>query len=68
MTSSSYPPTYNGVGAHAYMEWEIAIEEIFSTRFMCPRRKVKNTTIILRHLALIWWESLNNSDKTSNLE
>jgi hypothetical protein len=50
------------------MEWEIAIEEIFSTRFMCPRRKVKNTAIVLRHLALTWWESLNNSDKTSNLE
>jgi hypothetical protein len=47
MTGSSYPPTYNGVGADAYMESEIAIEEIFSTHFMCPRKKVKNAYSVL---------------------
>ena len=41
MTSCSYPPTYNGIDADEYMEWEIAIDNIFATRFMCPRRKVK---------------------------
>jgi hypothetical protein len=45
------------------MEWEIAIEEIFATRFMCPRRNVKNAASVLRHSALTWWESLNNADK-----
>jgi hypothetical protein len=45
------------------MEWEIAREEIFATRFMCPRRKVKNTASVLRHSTLTWWESLNNSNK-----
>ena len=30
---------------------------------MCPRRKVKNASSILRHSALSWWESLDPSDK-----
>ena len=36
---------------------------IFATRFMCPRRKVKNATSVLRHSALSWSESLDPSDK-----
>ena len=45
------------------MEWKIAIDNIFATRFMCPRRKVKNTASVLRYSALSWWESLDPSDK-----
>jgi hypothetical protein len=63
MTGCSYPPTYDGIGADEYMEWEIAIDNIFATRFMCPRRKVKNAVSVLRHSALSWWESLDPSDK-----
>ena len=63
MTASSYPPTYVGIGADAYMEWKIAIDNIFATLFMCPRRKIKNTSSVLRHLALVWWDSLDSSDK-----
>ena len=37
----SFSPTYDGIGADEYMEWEITIDNIFATRFMCPRRKVK---------------------------
>ena len=59
MTTSSYPPTYDGIGADEYMEWEIAIDNIFATRFMCPRRKVKNASNVLRHSALVWWDFLN---------
>jgi hypothetical protein len=57
MTGFSYPPTYNGVGADAYMEWESSIEEFFATHFMCPRRKVKNAASVLRNSALTLWES-----------
>jgi len=42
MIGSSYPPTYDGISADEYMEWKIAKDNIFATRFMCPRRKVKN--------------------------
>ena len=45
------------------LEWEIAIDNIFATRFMCPRRKVKNAASVLRYSALSWWESLDPSDK-----
>jgi len=45
------------------MEWKIAIDNIFTTRFMCPRRKVKNAASVLRHSSLSWWESLDPSDK-----
>ena len=47
MTGCSYPPTYDGIGADEYMEWEIAIDNIFATRFMCLRRKVKNAANVL---------------------
>ena len=63
MIASSYPPTYDSIGADEYMEWEIAIDNIFATRFMCPRRKVKNTSSVLRHFALSWWVSLSPLDK-----
>ena len=55
MTGSSYPPTYDGIGADEYIEWEIAIDNIFANRFMCPRRKVKNTASVLRLSVLTWW-------------
>ena len=51
MTGCSYPPTYDGIGVDEYMEWEIAIDNIFDTRFMCLRRKVKNAASVLRHSA-----------------
>ena len=41
MIGCSYAPTYDGIGADEYMEWEIAIDNIFATHFMYPRRKVK---------------------------
>ena len=53
----SSPPTYDGIGADEYMEWEITIDNIFATRFMCPRRKVKNAASVLRHSVLSWWDS-----------
>ena len=59
----SSPPTYDGIGADEYIEWETKIENIFAQCNMCQRRKIKNATIVLRHLALIWWESLSSSDK-----
>ena len=52
-----------GIDADEYMEWEIAIDNIFATRFMCPRRKVKNASSFLRLSALTWWESLSPLDK-----
>ena len=63
MTDCSYPPTYDGIGADEYMEWEIAIDNIFANCFMCPRRKVNNAASVLRHSALTWWESLSPLDK-----
>jgi len=63
MTGCSYPPTCDGIGADEYMEWEIAIDNIFANRFMCPRRKVKNAASGLRLSALTWWESLRPLDK-----
>ena len=63
MTGSSYPPTYDGIGADEYIESEIAIDNIFANRFMCPRRKIKNVVSVLQLSALIWWESLSSLDK-----
>lgn len=63
MIGSSYPPTYDGIGADEYIAWEIVIDNIFANRFMCPRRKVNNAASVLRLSALTWWESLTPLDK-----
>jgi len=63
MIGCSYPPTYDGISADEYMEWEIFIDNIFATRCMCPWRKLKNAASVLRHSALVWWDSLDSSDK-----
>ena len=63
MTGCSYPPTYDGIGADEYIEWEIVIDNIFANRFMCPRMKVKNAASVLRLSALTWWECLSPLDK-----
>ena len=64
MTGCSNPPTYDGIGVDEYMAWEIAKDNIFANRFMCPRRKVNNAASSLRRSALTWLESLSPLDKT----
>jgi hypothetical protein len=59
----SSPPTYDGFGAEEYIEWESKIDNIFAQYRICERRKIKNATSILRHLATTLWESLSYSDK-----
>ena len=44
----SSSPTYDGIGADEYIEWETKIDNIFAQSYMCERRKIKNATIILR--------------------
>jgi hypothetical protein len=59
----SSPPIYDGIGVDEYIEWESKIDNIFAQCHMCERRKIKNVSSVLRHLASICWESLNSSDK-----
>ena len=63
MIGCSYPSTYDGIGAHTYIEWEITTDNIFANRFMCPKMKVKNAASVLRLSALTWWECLSPLDK-----
>jgi hypothetical protein len=63
MTCCSYSPTYDGIGADKYTEWEIAIDKIFANHSMCARRKVQNATSVLRNSASTWLETVSPSDK-----
>jgi len=56
-------PTYDDIGVDDYIEWESKIDNIFAQRHMCERRKIKNASSVLQHLASTWWESLSSSDK-----
>jgi hypothetical protein len=65
-------PTYDGIGANEYIEWETKIDNIFAKCTMCEQwkiknvssvRKIKNASSVLRYLASTWWESLSSSDK-----
>jgi len=56
-------PTYDGIGADEYIEWESKIDNIFAQCRMCERRKIRNASSVLQHLASTWWESLSSSGK-----
>ena len=49
----SYPPTYDGIGTNEYIEWEVAIDNIFLLCRMCERRKKKNAISVLTDNASI---------------
>ena len=59
----SSPPIYDGIGVDEYIEWESKIDNIFAQCRMCERRKIKNASSVLRHLASTLRESLSFSDK-----
>ena len=44
----SSPPTYDGIGADEYIEWETKIDNIFAQIYMREWRKIKNATGVLR--------------------
>ena len=50
----SSPPTYDGISADEYIEWETKINNIFAQSYMCERRKIKNTTSVLRQSTSTW--------------
>ena len=41
MIGCSYPSTYDGIGVDEYIEWEIAIDNIFATRFYVSKEEGK---------------------------
>ena len=49
--------------AEKYIEWELAIDNIFSQCCMCEWRKIQNATSILTDSASVWWDKLCQSDK-----
>ena len=59
----SPPPTYDGICAEKYIEWELAIDNIFSQCCICEWRKIQNATSILTDSASVWWDKLYQSDK-----
>ena len=54
----SSPPTYDGIGADEYIQWEVAIDNIFLLCRMCERRKKKNAISVLTDNASIWSDNL----------
>jgi hypothetical protein len=56
-------PSYDGIDAEKYIEWETKIDCLFAKYFMCERKKIKKATNVLTYSALSWWESLTPSDK-----
>ena len=46
-----------------YIEWELAIDNIFSQCCICEWRKIQNATSILTDSASVWWDKLCQSDK-----
>jgi hypothetical protein len=52
-------PTFNGsYDVEAYLDWEMIVEQKFSSHLVPEQHRVKQATSEFKYFALIWWNEL----------
>jgi hypothetical protein len=52
-------PTFNGsYDAEAYLDWEMTVEQKFSSHLVPEQHRVRQATSEFKDFALIWWNEL----------
>ena len=51
-------PTYNGSGSDDYINWEIDVDNYFSQRKLCDKRKIRTAASSLTSFGSTWWKDL----------
>jgi hypothetical protein len=54
----SIPPFNGSYDAKAYLDWEMTVEQKFSSHLVPKQHRVKQATSEFTNFALIWWNEL----------
>jgi hypothetical protein len=54
----SIPPFNGSYDAEAYLDWEMTVEQKFSSHLVSEQHRVTQTTSEFKDFALIWWNEL----------
>jgi hypothetical protein len=57
----SIPPFYGSYDAETYLDWEISVEQKFSSHFVPEHHRVRQATSEFKDFAIIWWNELVNA-------
>jgi hypothetical protein len=54
----SIPPFYGSYDAETYLDWEMMVEQKFSSHLVPERHRVRQATSEFKDFAIIWWNEL----------
>jgi hypothetical protein len=54
------PPFYGLYGAEAYLDWEMTIDNKFSSHLVSEQHRVRQATSEFKDFAIIWWNELSS--------
>jgi hypothetical protein len=57
----SIPPFYGSCDAETYLDWEMMVEQKFSSHLVPERHRVRQATSEFKDFAIIWWNELVNA-------
>jgi len=55
----SIPPFYGNYDAEAYLDWEMTVEQKFSSHLVPEQHRVRQATSEFKDFAIIWWNELS---------
>ena len=56
----SIPSFYGSYDAETYLDWEMTVEQKFSSHLIPERHRVRQATSEFKDFAIIWWNELVN--------
>src|SRR6266508_1037562 len=54
----SIPPFYGAYDAETYLDWEMTVEQKFSSHLVPDQHRVRQATSEFKDFAIIWWNEL----------
>src|SRR5438128_6941473 len=55
------PPFYGAYDAETYLDWEMTVEQKFSSHLVLEQHRVRQATSEFKDFAIIWWNELVNA-------
>jgi hypothetical protein len=54
------PPFYGLYDVEAYLDWEMTVDNKFSSHLVAEQHRVRQTTSEFKVFAIIWWNELSS--------
>jgi hypothetical protein len=61
LSKFSIPLFYGSYDAKTYLDWEMTVEQKFSSHLVPERHRVRQATSEFKDFAIIWWNELVNA-------